>query len=98
MEMHEVSRALDHVDQIIKQVEKIKRAMQKAYAECNHRELQILMLSAASLRCSLMTEMPRYFVAGEYFTSYSDASDACAAENAKRKTSDRVRIIDILQN
>lgn len=98
MEMHEVSRALDHVDQIIKQVEKIKRAMQKAYAECNHRELQILMLSAASLRCSLMTEMPRYFVAGEYFTSYSEASARCAEENAEREPGNQVRIIDILQN
>lgn len=92
------SRALDHVDALISQLERIKRAMQKAYAENNHRELQLLALTAASLRCSLMTEVPRYFVAGEYYTSYSEASARCAEENAEREPGNQIRIIDILQN
>lgn len=92
------SRAIDHVDAIIAQLERIKRAMQKAYASNNHRELQLLSLTAASLRCSIMTEVPRYFVVDEYFASYTEASEYCAKQNAARKPNDKVRIVDILQN
>lgn len=98
MDHSAASRALDHVDAIISQLERIKRAMQKAHAENNHREFQLLALTAASLRCSLMTEVPRYFVAGEYYTSFSEASFACVTENHKREPNDQVRIVDILQN
>ena len=37
MDHSTASRAIDHVDNIIAQLERIKRAMQKAYASNNHR-------------------------------------------------------------
>lgn len=90
------SLGLDYADQLIGQIKRVKKAMQKAIASNDEAELRVLTAALDKMRISTLTELPRYFVAGEYFTSYTAASEHCCRVNAARASNDFVRIIDIL--
>lgn len=90
------SLGLDYADQLIGQIKRVKKAMQKAIASNDEAELRVLTSALDKMRVYTLTELPRYFVAGEYFTSYTSATEYWIKVNAARAPNDFVRIVDIL--
>lgn len=96
MDYNVASRALDNVDSCIRQMERVKRAMQKAIAEGDEPQVRVLGLHIHALLCQLHTDLPRYYVDGDYFRSYNDALIRESQVNATRGPGNKVRVVDIL--